>query len=648
MHRILHPLLWLILALQQLSGLHGLQAQATKITGHGSVTVHSPIDLLAERGQANEVRSLRIDLTGYQESEQQNRLLLWLEEHFPVSVYHGLTWKAGEVRTSLGGKHFTFDQLYIGRPIPGHGVKFTVNRKGIAVMASIRVYIPNLSTELSDIESMLHYKPVASETFKALAAADFGGYVIESEAAWWIEADGSLRAAYRVCTLEDQKGGSHEIWYDQQTTQRIAIFPRWCNHTAESGKGRGRVFRPDPLTSGRVFYRRGTPYADNGNVNNNFFEQQYVEVELKDLRIGLGGHELSGPYVHIEDIAPPAYPSVTSQDGRFIFDRSQVGFEQVSAYYHIDAFQRYVQELGFDNLGHRPLRVDAHGFRDDNSAFFPGGAQSYILMGEGGVDDAEDADVLIHEYLHALSDHASPRTRNGTERRGLDEGFGDYFAASWSRAMGEFRWNDIFTWDGHNEFWTGRTATYDRMNYPEMKALSWQGDYIYLLGQLWATAMMRVWETAGQTATDRIVLQTLYLTQNNMTLAQAAHASIIADSLLHNGENTRALLKAFCELAILEGQACEVLSITPRTQASGFRLYPNPSNGDIYIHYEPTAGWLPLELRLVDLTGRTRLETFLYGNRMRIDATHLPDGVYIVEIHQSGMPVWTEKLIVHN
>ena len=64
----------------------------------------------------------------------------------------------------------------------------------------------------------------------------------------------------------------------------------------------------------------------------------------------------------------------------------------------------------------------ADAFKDDNSFYSP--ATRKIKYGSGGVDDAEDADVILHEYGHAIQDDQVPRLRRaghqaGRDRRGL-------------------------------------------------------------------------------------------------------------------------------------------------------------------------------------------------------------------------------------
>ena len=72
------------------------------------------------------------------------------------------------------------------------------------------------------------------------------------------------------------------------------------------------------------------------------------------------------------------------------------------AYFHIDRMQRYLQGLGFANVVHRSIPVNLHATAEDNSFYSP--TTRALNFGDGGVDDAQDADVISHEYGHAIQD----------------------------------------------------------------------------------------------------------------------------------------------------------------------------------------------------------------------------------------------------
>ena len=136
---------------------------------------------------------------------------------------------------------------------------------------------------------------------------------------------------------------------------------------------------------------------------------------------------LTGPFVRITNIEAPDAESFISTSRDFIFTRDQQGFESVMVYFHIDRNQRYIQSLGFNNVNNRQIQADPHGFPGmDNSHYMPNpmGAGS-LAFGEGGVDDAEDADIILHEYGHAIQDNQTN---------------GKYLTASEARAMGEGIW----------------------------------------------------------------------------------------------------------------------------------------------------------------------------------------------------------------
>jgi hypothetical protein len=77
------------------------------------------------------------------------------------------------------------------------------------------------------------------------------------------------------------------------------------------------------------------------------------------------------------------------------------------AYYWITAAQRYIQGLGFDSITRRPVNMESQDVRInqwglDNS--FSTSKKDELRLGKGGVDDAEDAEVILHEYGHAIMD----------------------------------------------------------------------------------------------------------------------------------------------------------------------------------------------------------------------------------------------------
>ncbi len=66
-----------------------------------------------------------------------------------------------------------------------------------------------------------------------------------------------------------------------------------------------------------------------------------------------------------------------------------------------------------------------------------GGDNSYqtdkpyrIRLGKGGVDDAEDAEVIVHEYGHAVHQSQVPGYGGSLDAGAIGESFGDYLAVT--------------------------------------------------------------------------------------------------------------------------------------------------------------------------------------------------------------------------
>jgi zinc metalloprotease ZmpB len=288
--------------------------------------------------------------------------------------------------------------------------------------------------------------------------------------------------------------------------------------------GTGNVFNPDPLSSAVAAY--GGSYVDGADANAAVLTAQLQNVTLNDIELTAGVYKLAGPYAEIQDFDSPLKGLFTQSTSTFNFDRSADAFEAVNCYYHIDNMMRYLSVtlgLGTNVLPYQyttGVRFDPSGANGADNSYYTSGA-GRVSFGEGGVDDAEDADVIIHELGHGLHDWI---TVGGLSQvNGLSEGTGDYLAGSYSRHIGywpttnpAYHWT--FNWDGHNPFWGGRALNYTPI-YPG--GLVGQ---IHADGQIWATANMKIWDDIGRQAADKAFWLGLDVTNSSTNQSQAANA----------------------------------------------------------------------------------------------------------------------------
>lgn len=164
------------------------------------------------------------------------------------------------------------------------------------------------------------------------------------------------------------------------------------------------------------------------------------EVNASLLPLG----RLTGPWV---DVIGPAPLGLSPS---FEFTRSDPRFEATMAYAHVDRFQRYIQRLGFTGAAaanaepQTVITVPVYGF---DNAFYQAGLD-LLLFGNGGVDDAEDAEVILHEYGHAVLDDQVPGLTGSAEGGAIHEGFGDFLAAAfYARISGGFQDTCVADWD---------------------------------------------------------------------------------------------------------------------------------------------------------------------------------------------------------
>jgi|GEM_PF-226243 len=433
-----------------------------------------------------------------------------------------------KINTSPSGQHVTFLEMHNGIPVFQSEIVVTLdNQNYVSFVASayrpnldVKTSTPSISSE-SAIQTARNYLNVSG---KLLAEQKATLMIFQSEN------DGDL-LTYRVQVPTDKPMGDWEVFVNAATAEVVHVKDRMMYDD-----GSGMVFNPDPLTTAGTTY--GGAYQDFSDADTSSLNDERVSVTLKDLTLEGGVYKLQGPYAFLSDEETPndAFPELADPNG-FNYTRAQQEFEDVMVYFHIDSTYRHLMELGYNVPGLLQFHADPHGLDGaDNSHYVPSG--NYLALGEGGVDDAEDADVIWHEYEHAIQEQITGGMSYTGETMSLQEGASDYWAASYSRAVSEYSWGDVFTWDGHNEFWGGRSADLNWV-YPDDYVSGHNG------GQIFSSAMMHMWPTLGRAVADQIFIEAHYLWGTNPGMQDAAQAVIQADINLNGGSHLSTIVDWF-------------------------------------------------------------------------------------------------------
>ncbi|HRH03904.1 MAG TPA: M36 family metallopeptidase [Bacteroidia bacterium] len=443
--------------------------------------------------------------------------------------------KFEEIKETVLGSHVLFQQQEAGKPISGAWVRVDIDKTG-------KVY--NIQNDLVPSAILLKASKESAKKGKsspqqidleeakeiALEAAKIKGNtkgeVIDSELTWY-SVDNIPILSWKVIVSVKKPLAEWKFYIDVFTKRIVKKI-----NLLKGANGLGKIFDPNPIVR-----LNGLKIKKNSLIP----DEAYVEVKLTGLK---NSGFLDGQFVTTKKTAK----RIKRTSLIFTFKREDRAFREVMVYYHIDSMQRYLQKLGFANLLNKQIAVDVDGETTDNSFYIP--SSKSLLFGTGDVYDAEDAEVIIHEYGHAIQDAQVPGFGSEGEARAMGEGFGDYLAASFfaSKKPEDFlptfgSWDAYFGGKGSPRCLRRLDST---KKYPKDMKHEEHHD-----GEIWSSCLWKIRQKLGGELTDKLVIAHHYLLNPKATFADAAKALITADNNLNKGANEKEIRNVFVERGIL-------------------------------------------------------------------------------------------------
>lgn len=326
----------------------------------------------------------------------------------------------------------------------------------------------------------------------------------------------------------------------------------------------------------------------------------YSIVELLDLP---ASGMLIGPNVQIVDDQEP-HPAHADAGQSLLFDRSQPQFEEVNAYFQIDRTQRYLQSLGYTGsrrIAGYSVPVDPHAVSGTDNSFYSSGltpGQGELYFGDGGVDDAEDADIILHEFAHVMQDSIAPGAFFGSpagEARALGEGIGDYWSFSSNYVSTVASGRDpycIADWDprcdgddpSQNCGYPSGSDCLRRVDgtrtLTDFSSRTESGNE-HLNGTIWSSALREIFDALarqygvaeGKRRTDTLVVESMFGVPQTPTYALLARKILDANRVLNAGADAGLICTAMARRGILSGADCD---LAPRGDVT---LFQSPGQG---------------------------------------------------------------------
>ncbi len=281
--------------------------------------------------------------------------------------------------------------------------------------------------------------------------------------------------------------------------------------------------------------------------------KDYYGVTLTNLD---GSGYLSGDWANVK--SETGKPAFAAPGGSYVYNRHDDQFEQVMAYYWVTQAQLYLQSLGFGgangdlppvNAESQDIRINQYGA--DNS--FSRSDNDELTFGKGGVDDAEDAEVIVHEYGHAVHDAQVDNFGTSLDAGSIGEAFGDYLAVSVGLAVGGppaagVPAACVMDWDA-----TSYTSTVPhclRRVDTDLTVSQRRGE-VHFDGQIWSRALWDIRSALGDRTANRIIINAQFGFAPDTSFAAAATKTVQTAQAMYGAKAAKAVTTAFQARGIL-------------------------------------------------------------------------------------------------
>ncbi len=462
----------------------------------------------------------------------------------PVDVTDNL--RLLEVKHGLASSHVRFEQTHEGVKVYDSfvSVHFNDSQSVQTVHNAYRSIVTNdrLTDSTLNVGQAIEIAAKHADVEETFAEP-------RHELVWNVDKAGNGELAWQVTVFGYRPSlGDFLTVVDAETGSVVSQENRMAFAT-----GSGDVFEPNPYqTQGS-----GGGMNDNNDANSAILDAQMVNVTLERLDDGTG--LLNGEWVNLASLNGNIGDVDANEPSRvYNYRRDDPRFEQVVIYHSVDQIQEYFHDLGFDDdtgtangIRDFPTLASAHWFQDDQSFYSTG--NDAIHFGDGGVDDGEDADIVAHEYGHAVQ-HDQNAFWGGGEMGAMGEGFGDYLAATFYADFGDAAFQAdhapaVGEWDA---------TSYSSANPPNLRRVD--GDKMYPFdlsgsvhadGEIWSAALWDIRGAIGATTIDQLVLESHFALPGGASMRDAANAILTADANLNGGANAADIEFWFEERGIL-------------------------------------------------------------------------------------------------